>query len=75
MKISNFRVKHQGLIHRVGLAIALGLQIIVGFNITLPQTTVNAITFAILSYILLDISNNTRNLQRRKKLGGRRKKV
>ncbi|MEL6461721.1 MAG: hypothetical protein AAFQ91_26400 [Cyanobacteria bacterium J06621_15] len=66
MQISNFRVKYQGLIHRVGLAIALGLQIIVGFNITLPQTTVNAITFAILSYILLDISNNTRNLPQKK---------
>ncbi len=68
MPIQTFLKEHQRGIHTIGLIVAIGLQVMLALNITslLKIEFTNAITFAVLSYILYDISANTSNSNRNK---------
>ena len=65
-KINYFLKYHQPTIHGLGLVTAVGVQLAQAFQLPLPATTANAITFAILAYIVKDISDNTHVLKRNK---------
>lgn len=58
-KINQFLRHHQPVIHTFGLVTAVGVQLAQAFQLPLPATTANAITFSILAYIVKDISDNT----------------
>lgn len=67
MSIITFFKQYQTIIHSIGLFIAAGLQIIIAFGLLqVPRDVANAITFSVLSYILLDISQNTYNFKKNK---------
>ncbi len=57
--INHFLKQHQRTIHTIGLITAVGVQLAQAFKLPLPPTTANAITFAVLAYILKDVSENT----------------
>jgi hypothetical protein len=65
-KIKHFLSYHQPTIHTFGLVTAVGVQLAHAFQLPLPATTANAITFSILAYIVKDISDNTYALKRNK---------
>lgn len=58
-KINHFLKEHQPTIHTFGLVTAVGVQLAQAFQLPLSSTSVNAITFSILAYIVKDISDNT----------------
>ena len=63
MPILRFIKKNQSAIHKVGLLIAVSLQVLVTFNV-LPQAIATAGIFTILCYILFDVSENIYSLSR-----------
>jgi hypothetical protein len=65
-KINHFLRYHQPVIHTFGLVTAVGVQLAQAFQLPLPATTANAITFSILAYIVKDISDNTYILKQSK---------
>lgn len=64
MPIIQFLKQHQRKIHRIGLLIAVSLQLLIAFGIKLPQEVANLVIFSILSYILIDVSDNVYSLSR-----------
>jgi len=65
-RIKYFTRYHQPKIHTFGLVTAFGVQIAQAFQLPLPPTVANAITFSILAYIVKDISDNTYALKHNK---------
>ena len=64
--INRFLKYHQPVIHTFSLVAAVGVQLAQAFQLPLPTTTANAITFSILAYIVKDISDNTYIFKRNK---------